>query len=92
METDVTVRIDMDRFPKDKWTSKKEPFYAIDDAVLEAVDKWTRRQLPSYPCTVEIGGYVPAPIMARMVKAMCEAEVVDSLYVHKPRCAVCKVW
>ena len=91
-ETETTIRIDMSRFPREYWTSEEDPFHKIEGDVLEDVYDWVQKQIPHFPCAVELDGWAPAPIIARVVKALCDTGNVDNFYMHKPRCARCKVW
>lgn len=92
MDEEMTIRIDPARFPKEFWSSHAEPFYAVDERLLDDVQTWVTRLIPHQPCIVELGGYAPAPVVARIVKTLCDVGYVDKFYMHKPRSPVCRVW
>lgn len=92
-ESEVTVTIDIARFPRNYWSSTSEPFFRIDDVLLSNVYHWTAKQIPSLPCdvAVEFAGWAPAPVLAMVVKAVCDRNATE-FYMHKPRSARCRVW
>ena len=92
-EAEITVTIDMSRFPRNYWSSTSEPFFRIDDTLLAHVYTWAARQTPTLPCdvAVELAGWAPAPVLAIVVKAVCDKDITE-FYMHKPRSVRCRAW
>lgn len=89
-EADITVTVDLNKFPRELWTNSNNPFMKVDEHLLQDVENWVSNVVPE--CTyVELIGKCPSPVLLRIGAVLRDIGCLKLTYV-KPGWASIIVW
>lgn len=91
-DNELTVTIDMAKFPREHWTGKKNPFERIDNDLFQNVDAWLDTIIPRQgKYAAEIIGKCAGPVLLRMGGYLKENDCIRLVYVF-PGWSSIEIW
>jgi hypothetical protein len=92
-DCELTIGIDMRKFPEDFWTGdRKKPFMRLNPQQMDDVEGWVLGQLPNHnDFCAELIGRVPIPVAALIGGLLMDAGCQKLTCVH-PGSSVLTVW
>jgi hypothetical protein len=92
-ETELTIVVDIAKFPREYWTDGKNPFMKIDDHLMDDVADWIGDQVPIRHdgVAVELIGKCAAPVLLLIGGVLREHNCIKLTYL-KPGWSPLVIW